>query len=62
MRFELGAEVVQTLLRLLDLLIDQVQTCRKAADMRASGLRRAGRHEQRCLAQGLEHRRRIEAA
>src|SRR5581483_10661081 len=60
--FELGAQAVQVLLRLLDLLIDQMQTCRKAADMRAGGLCRAGRHEQRWLPQSLEHRRRIEAA
>ena len=60
--FELGAQAVQALLRLLDLLIDQVQTGREAADMYARGLCRAWRHEQWCLAQGLEHRRRIEAA
>src|SRR5204863_9254336 len=34
-RFELGAEPVQSPVRLLDLLIDQVQARREVADMRA---------------------------
>src|SRR5512144_2155624 len=60
--FELGAQAVQALLRLLGLLIDQVQTGCEAADMCAGGLRRAWRHEQWRFAQSLQHRRRIEAA
>src|SRR5882724_4877042 len=42
--FDLDAQTVQVLLRLLDLLIDQMQTCRKTADMSAGGLRCARRH------------------
>src|SRR2546427_3680278 len=61
-RFEFGAEAVQSLVRLLDLLIDQAQARRKAADMGAGGLRRTWHDEQRCLPQGLQHRRGIEAA
>src|SRR5205085_235921 len=44
--FEPGAEPVQSLVRLLDLLIDQAQSRRKVADMGAGGLRRAWRNEQ----------------
>src|SRR5438477_9923007 len=39
-RFKLGAEAIQRLVRLLDLLIDQAQARRQAADMGAGGLRR----------------------
>src|SRR5262245_32886136 len=60
-RFEPGAEPVQALLRLLDLLIEQTQARGEAADMRAGGFRGAWRDGQRCLAQGLQYCRRIEA-
>ncbi len=60
-RFELGAEPVQSPVRLLDLLIDQVQARREVADMRAGGFCRARRDEQRCLPQGQQHCRGIEA-
>jgi len=40
----------------------QAQARRETADMRAGGFRRAWRDEQRCLPQGLQHRRGIAAA
>src|SRR5260221_5703573 len=58
-RFKSGAKPVQGPVRLLDLLIDQVQARREAADMGAGGLCRARRDEQRCLPQGLKHCRGI---
>src|SRR5260370_31021759 len=59
--FKLGAEAVESPVRLLDLLIDQAQSRRDRADMRAGGFGRARRDEQRLLAQGLQHGRGIEA-
>src|SRR5947209_1851476 len=58
---ELGTEAVERPVRLLDLLIDQMQARREVADMRASGFRRTRCNEQWCLAQGLQHSRSIEA-
>src|SRR5438034_1634266 len=45
-RFEFATEAVQSLVRFLDLLIDQAQARRKAANMGAGGFRRAWRDEQ----------------
>src|SRR5438046_2296567 len=60
-RLELGAEPVQSPVRLHDLLIDQAQSRREVADMRTGGFRRARCDEQRCLPQGLQYGRGIEA-
>src|SRR3984893_11467264 len=59
--FRPGAKPFRGPVRLLDLLIDQVQARREAADMGAGGLCRARRDEPRCLPQGLKHCRGIEA-
>ena len=61
-RFEPGTEAVESPVRLLDLLIDQAQPRREVTDMHAGGFRRAWCHEQRCLPQGLQYGRGIEAA
>src|SRR5438552_6862379 len=59
--FKPDAKPVQSLVRLLDLLIDQEQARREVADMCAGGFGRARRDEQWCLPQGLQHGRGIEA-